>query len=252
MDNTVSQEVRIYPDIELLSHEAAGEMVYLIHAIVAEKGSFTIALSGGRTPAALYQLIAGKYSSQIPWDKVHIFWGDERYVPAGHTDSNFAMASKTLISHISIPTQNIHSVPTELKPIEKAAEAYEQMLKSFFLKESPFPCLDLILLGVGEDGHTASLFPGDSAIREMHRLVMPVIAPANYPPRNRITLTLPVINSADNVFFIAAGSEKSKVIRSILEDRKTAGRLYPAAMVQPKGRIIWFLDNKAYTAHKNN
>ena len=249
MDNTLSQEVRIYPDVELLSHEAAKEMVYLVNTIAAEKGSFTIALSGGRTPAVLYQLIAGNYSSRIPWDKVHIFWGDERYVPAGHTDSNFAMASKTLISHISIPTQNIHPVPTELKPIEKAAEAYEQMFKNFF-KESPFPCLDLILLGVGEDGHTASLFPGDSAIREMHRLVMPVIAPANYPPRNRITLTLPVINSADNVFFIAAGSEKGKVIRSILEDREAAGRLYPAAMVQPKGRIVWFLDNKAYTAHK--
>src|SRR3990167_2340551 len=131
MDNTVSQEVRIYPDIELLSHEAAEEMVYLIHTIVAEKDSFTIALSGGRTSAALYQLIASKFSSRIPWDKVHIFWGDERYVPASHTDSNFAMASKTLISHINIPTQNIHSVPTELKPIEKAAEAYEQMLKGF-------------------------------------------------------------------------------------------------------------------------
>lgn len=250
MDNTVGQEVRIYPDIELLSHEVAKEMVYLVNTIAAEKGSFTIALSGGRTAAALYQLIAGKYSSRIPWDKVHIFWGDERYVPAGHTDSNFAMASKMFISHISIPTQNIHPVPTELKPIEKAAKAYEQMLKNFF-KESPFPCLDLILLGVGEDGHTASLFPGDSAIREMHRLVMPVIAPANYPPRDRITLTLPVINSADNVFFIAAGSEKGKVIRSILEDREAARGLYPAAMVEPKGRIVWFLDNKAYTAHKN-
>ena len=250
MDNAVSKEVRIYPDIELLSQEAAREMVYLIRTVAAEKDSFTIALSGGRTSAALYQLIAGKYSSRIPWDKVHIFWGDERYVPASHTDSNFAMAFKMLISHISIPTQNIHSVPIELKPVEKAAEVYEQMLKGFFLKESPFPCLDLILLGVGEDGHTASLFPGDSALREMHRFVVPVIAPANYPPRNRITLTLPVINSADNVFFIAAGSEKNKVISSILEDRETAGRLYPAAMVQPKGRIIWFLDNKAYTAHK--
>jgi 6-phosphogluconolactonase len=249
MDNTVSQEVRIYPDIELLSHEAAREMVSLVNTVAAEKDSFTIALSGGRTPAVLYQLMAGKYSSQIPWDKVHIFWGDERYVPANHADSNFAMASKMLISHISIPAQNIHPVPTELKPIEKAAGAYEQMLKKYF-KNSPFPCLDLILLGVGEDGHTASLFPGDSAI-EMHRLVMPVIAPANYPPRDRITLTLPVINSADNVFFIAAGSEKGKVVRSILEDRETARRRYPAAMVQPKGRIIWFLDNKAYTAHKN-
>lgn len=250
MDKTVGQEVRIYRDIESLSHEAAREIVYLVNTIVAEKGSFTIALSGGRTPAVLYQLMAGKYSSQIPWDKVHIFWVDERYVPAGHADSNFAMASKMLISHINIPAQNIHPVPAELKPIERAAGAYEQMLKNFF-RESPFPCLDLILLGVGGDGHTASLFPGDSAIREMRRLVVPVIAPANYPPRDRITLTLPVINSADNVFFIAAGSEKGKVIRSILEDRKIAERFYPAAMVQPKGRIVWFLDNKAYTAHEN-
>lgn len=247
------REVRIYPDMESLSQGAAEEISHIIKAAVQDRDYFTIALSGGSTPAALYRLLADNYSNKIQWPKVHIFWGDERCVPAGHADSNFAMAHRLLISRVPIAPQNIHSVPAEYGSPEKTAEAYEQVIRDFFLQRGmSFPCFDMILLGIGEDGHTASLFPGDSVLREKQRLAAPVLAPADYSPRNRITLTLPVINNAENVFFIVSGKKKGKMVAAVLDDAEAAGKLYPAAMVRPKGRIIWFLDDKAYAAHKIN
>jgi len=136
-------------------------------AIQAERGYFTLALAGGQTPRSLYRLLAREYRERIPWPQVHLFWGDERCVPPDDPDSNFAAAHETLISKVPLPSQNIHCIPTEIGPPEKAADVYEQVLREFF--EGTSPTFDVVLLGVGEDGHTASLFPGDPVLQERKR-----------------------------------------------------------------------------------
>jgi 6-phosphogluconolactonase len=245
MDKGVKREVRLYPDMESLKHEAAKTIADLIHSAVSKKSYFTIVLAGGRTPAGLYTVLAERFGKQILWPHVHIFWGDERYVPHNHQESNFAMAYKNLLSKIDIFPQNIHPIPTENDDPDKDAQKYEQMIREFFLQRGiSFPCFDLVLLGVGKDGHTASLFPGDPALQEKRRWVAPVLAPADYSLRKRITLTLPAINSAANVIFIVSGSEKKMAVKAILEDTARAESFYPASMVRPAGKMIWFVDEK--------
>ncbi|UCD71276.1 MAG: 6-phosphogluconolactonase, partial [Syntrophobacterales bacterium] len=187
----------------------------------------------------------------------HFFWGDERYVPRDHPDSNFAMAFRVLISRVPIPSQNVHRIPVEVEHPEGAAEAYERILREFLWSPKKadthsrtphggelFPAFDLILLGVGKDGHTASLFPGDQALEEENRWVVAVHSPYGFPPVPRITLTLPVINRAGCILFTVSGSGKREVLRSILEDPDSAAHLYPAARVNPQGRVVWLIDEE--------
>ncbi len=249
-------EVRCYPHLEALSRAAAECMCTLALECVNEQGMFTVALSGGKTPRLLYENLAlPPYDTRMPWPHIHLFWGDERCVPPDHPDSNFAMAFRALISRAPVPSQNVHRIPAEIGPPEDAAEAYDQILRGFFeplikseahsassARGDPFPSFDLILLGMGKDGHTASLFPGDPALEEGKRWAAAVHTPHGSPPVPRITLTLPVINRAGCILFMVSGSGKGEVVGQILEDPDTAGRLYPAARVSPEGRVLWLID----------
>ena len=252
-------EVRRYRNLEALSSAAAECMCTLALECVNEQGMFTVALSGGKTPKLLYENLARRpYEARMPWPHIHVFWGDERCVPPDHLDSNFAMAFRVLISRVPVPSQNVHRIPAEIAPPEDAADAYEKILREFFGSsvqrdthanassiDEPFPSFDLILLGVGKDGHIASLFPGDKALKEGKRWMTAVHTPHGSPPVSRITLTLPVINRAGCILFMVSGFGKSGVIGSILEDRDTAGQLYPAARVRSEGRVVWLIDEEA-------
>ena len=249
MAHPLNSSVCVLPRLEVLSRRVAQELIPLARSAIDSRGRFTLALAGGKTPESLYGILAHDFQDQIPWSGVHLFWGDERCVPPDHPDSNFGMASRVFVSKIRIPAKNIHRIPAEMMPPEKAAGTYEEILRQYFgplgEEDSSFT-FDLVLLGIGKDGHTASLFPGDRASKEDHRWVARVTAPENTKPRQRITLTLPILNRAQNVFFIVSGADKRDVVRSILNDPKEASKLYPAARVQPKGEIKWFLDEEAY------
>jgi 6-phosphogluconolactonase len=255
----MNREVKRYPNLDALSRAAAEFTLELAKENVKKHGAFAVALSGGNTPRPLSEALANPpFEARMPWNGTHLFWGDERCVPMDHPDSNFAMASNTLISRVPIPSQNVHRIPVEIVPADGAAEAYEASLREFFgtfaktdtpphapYGGEPFPSFDLILLGVGKDGHTASLFPGDQALEEGKRLAVAVRTPHGSPPVPRITLTLPVINRAQCVLFLASGAGKREVIRSILEGTPPATGSYPAARVNPEGRLIWLIDEEA-------
>jgi len=250
-------EIHHYPDVETLSLMAAEYICTVAAKSARERGAVTFALAGGNTPKPVYECLAGpRFGEQMPWAHIHLFWGDERCVPPDHPDSNFGMAFRALISRVPVPLQNVHRIPVEMASPEEAAEAYQKILRDSFAPfiggddataraGSQFPRFDLIMLGVGKDGHTASLFPGDPCLEEKRRWVVPVGSPRGSPPVARITLTLPVINRARCVLFLVSGAEKRDVVRQIVKDPRTASRSYPAARIQPEGRVVWFLDEEA-------
>ncbi|MEJ2422143.1 MAG: 6-phosphogluconolactonase, partial [Acidobacteriota bacterium] len=191
---------------------------------------------------------AGEHAADMPWEATHIFWGDERCVPPDSEDSNFRMAREALLDAVPIPESNIHRIPAEMSPPQKAAEVYEARLAEHFratAREGKPPAFDLLMLGIGGEGHTASLFPGSPALEEARRWAVPVTAPEGIVPAKRITLTLPVINAARRVFFLAAGAAKRPVLQDIRNDPEKAARLYPAACVSPRDPVLWFLDREA-------
>jgi len=244
----MQSEIHQYANLQALSAAAAECVCQLAADGVKTRGVFTVALSGGTTPRTLYELLAQPpYVNVIPWADTHLFWGDERYVPPDHPDSNFAMASQALIDHVPIPAQNLHRIPTEPAAPEKAAETYAQMLRTLFAgfgalsEKERLPVFDLMLLGLGPDGHTASLFPDSPVLNEQHRWVMATPAPRLAPRVRRITLTFPVINAARNVVFLVAGAEKRSIIQSIWETPEKARELYPAARVEPIGKLVWLV-----------
>jgi 6-phosphogluconolactonase len=245
----MAPDVHRYASVQELSTAAAELVCQLTERCVEEHGYFTLALSGGSTPKTLYERLAQEpYSSKIPWMDTHLFWGDERYVPVNHADSNSAMASQALIEHVSIPLQNVHSIPTDTASPEIAAEQYETTLREYFDVFDPLserkqlPVFDLILLGMGKDGHTASLFPDSPILDEQKRWVAATPVPKLNPPVRRITLTFPVINAAKTVLFLIAGAEKQPVVQTILESPEKSRDLYPTARVRPEdGKLLWFL-----------
>jgi 6-phosphogluconolactonase len=233
-------EIRIQKSATDLFEAAAAEFMAQASAAVRANGRFSVALSGGSTPKTLYSLLATKPG--IPWDKIYFFWGDERHVPPDHSDSNYRMANEALLSKIKEPPQNVFRVHTEEKDAAAAALQYEQVLKDFFhLLPGQFPRFDLILLGIGPDGHTASLFPGTAALNESQRLVV-----ANWVPKfntYRITFTYPVLNAAAMVMFLASGADKAAILHEILDN--SAANL-PSQKVQPiNGKLIWMVDEPA-------
>ena len=236
--------VEIFPAPMELSEAAATLFTARAAEAVSARGRFTAALSGGKTPVALYRLLAkAPFASQIPWARVHLFWGDERCVPPDHADSNYRMTRESLLDHVPIPPANVLRMPGEMDPVEAAAR-YEERLREFFASHGDsFPVFDFILLGLGEDGHTASLFPGTRAIRESARWVL-----CHYVDAQkgwRITLTPPVINAARTVVFIAAGAGKSAVLKEIMEGPFRPDTL-PAQIVRPAGgTLLWMLDREA-------
>jgi 6-phosphogluconolactonase len=222
--------------------EAGAELVaHAAKEAVDERGRFTIALSGGSTPRSLYNLLATNARASLPWDKMFFFFGDERHVPPTNKDSNFKMADEAMLSKLPIPKENVFRVPAENPDAAAAAQAYEQSLQKFFaLEPGQVPVFDLILLGLGPDGHTASLFPGTAALQEKSKLVV-----ANWVGKfetHRITLTLPVLNAARMVAFLVSGTDKSAALQSVLQG-DPPGEQYPAKLVHPSnGKLIWLVD----------
>ncbi|MGD8902727.1 MAG: 6-phosphogluconolactonase [Anaerolineae bacterium] len=234
-------EIAILPDPDALAHEAARRFVALAREAAGSRGRFSVALSGGSTPGRLYRLLAEEpYRDQIPWEDVHLFWGDERCVPEGEADTNFSLADEALISRVPVPPENVHLVRGDLAP-EGAARAYDLEVQDFFC--GPHARFDLILLGLGEDGHTASLFPGSPALAERKRLIAAATAEYKDRPTQRVTLTLTAINSARQVLFLVSGGAKAAIVQSALEG---TGQDLPARQVQPvAGRLTWLLDAEA-------
>ncbi len=234
-------ELQVYPDITALARAAAAQFVDAAQAAINLNRRFSVALSGGETPRPMYRLLATpEFAGRIDWGHVHLFWSDERCVPPDHAHSNYQMAWETLIDHVPISMDNVHRILGEHDPIV-AAETYEQELKGHF--KSALPRFDLILLGLGEDGHTASIFPGWTAADESKRLAVAV----QHPKTNqwRVTLTLPTINAAANVVFLVTGPAKANALR-IARSGLSAPAEFPASAVDPTtGTLRWFCDSAA-------
>jgi 6-phosphogluconolactonase len=225
-----------------LFHAAAEEFVRAARTAIGAQGRFTVALSGGSTPKALYSLLATNYAG-FAWNRIFLFFGDERHVPPTDPESNYRMVNESLLTKIAIPAENIFRVPAENPDAAAAASEYESQLRRFFeLKSGEFPRFDLILLGLGPDGHTASLFPDSPALNEESRLVV-----ANWVAKfnaHRITFTFPVLNRVAEVMFLASGADKAEMVRQVLEGKNTPP--LPSQRVQPSdGKLLWMLDEAA-------
>ena len=237
-------EVIICRDVDDLNRKAAEQFIGLAQKAIQQSGQFTVALSGGATPKGLYSLLASPdYKERVDWRRVHLFWGDERCVPPDHPESNFRMVQESLLSKVQIPSENVHRMMGENEPEQSAAE-YEEHLRQFFhLSLGAVPQFDLIFLGLGEDGHTASLFPGSSALDDTEHLVATVYV--EKLKAHRLTVTLPVINAAAEIVFLVAGRSKSPVVKELL----SAGSQklnYPAAKVKPvHGHVTWLVTQDA-------
>ncbi len=223
-----------------LARAAAETVTETLRTAVAERGRASFVLTGGSTPKALYQRLATHYHDALDWQRVHIFWGDERYVPPDDDDSNTRFAHETLLDDLPIPDTQIYPIPTSDTP-EADARAYEQMLRDYF-GDGP-PAFDLVLLGMGGDGHIASLFPERDALNETERWVVATDAPPTSPVRERISLTFPILNAARTVLFLVSGESKADAVHSVFRD---PDRSPPAERVGAQERLLWFVDEAAY------
>jgi 6-phosphogluconolactonase len=239
-----SRQVTICSDLADLSRQAAAQFVSLADRAVQERGRFTVCLSGGSTPRQTYALLADDpLRNRTPWSRVHIFWGDERLIALDQPDNHYRMASDIFLMKVPIPAQNIHRVRVEVDNPAQAASEYDGLLRSFFdLTGEEIPRFDLIILGMGADGHMASLFPGTPALKETERLAV-----ANYVPKlnaDRLTLTLPVLNNARQIMFLVSGDNKADALRGVLEDDSRTD--LPARLLRPRdGKMLWMVDNDA-------
>lgn len=230
--------VEVLPSQAALIERALSITLSKIQAAIEERGLCTIALSGGSTPKPLYEAIA-KHS--LPWDKIHVFWGDERYVAPDHPDSNQLMARQAWLDRVDIPAQNIHPIPTDDSDPADAARKYEAHIAEFFkLQPGEFPAIDVNLLGMGDDGHTASLFPHTPALSVRDRLI--TVGSKDGQPR--ITFTVPMINQSRCVMFVVAGANKKPALAQVFA-ASADDFTYPARLVQPQAELWWLLDQKA-------
>lgn len=240
-------ELRTFADQDALSHAAAEEIVSRAGAAVEHKGSFTIALSGGPAPAPVFDLLANPgepYRQRMPWRQTHFFWGDERHVPPEHPKSNYRLAYQHLLSKAPAPEENVHRVRAELSDAHEAAELYELTLRDHFrLGDDELPQIDLMLQGLGANGHTASLFPGTTALAERQRLV--VATWIEMLQTHRITMTIPVINHAAFVLFVVSGEQPADALKEVLFGPRLS-RPLPAMLIAPgRGRLLWLADAAA-------
>ena len=239
-----SAEIRILTTPQELFGAAAEEVIRAANDAVNVRGKFTLALSGGSTPKALYNLLATNARTALPWERMYFFWGDERHVAPTDPDSNYRMVNEAMLSKVPVPPANVFRMEAENPEASAVAAAYEQTLRKFFqLDAGGVPRFDLILLGMGPDGHTASLFPGTDGLKEKSRLVI-----ANWVEKlktHRLSFTLPVLNAGRCVAFLVSGTDKAPALKAVLEGNEP-GEQYPAKLVQPKdGKLIWFLDRAA-------
>jgi 6-phosphogluconolactonase len=236
-------QLRVFPSREELFQAAASDFVSFAGEAVSARGRFTVSLSGGSTPKGLYQLLASNAVGPIPWEKVFLFWGDERHVPPDSPGSNYRMVSEALLTHVPIPADHTFRVHAENPDADAAARLYERAVCDFFsLTPGQFPCFDLVLLGMGPDGHTASLFPGTAALHERNRLFV-----ANWVEKfktYRLTFTLPVLNGAANVAFLVSGADKAPALKEIISVPAPTVD-YPASLIQPaSGTLTWLVDQE--------
>ena len=245
-------EIRTFRDAHHLARAAADHFVSLAAEAITLRGRFAVALSGGSTPRSVYALLASlEFAGQVDWDRAHLFWGDERCVPSDHPDSNYKAVAETLLEPASIPAENVHRMPGEQDPSE-AVRDYERVLRQFFAAnqgqdkgqgKDPLPRFDLVFLGLGPDGHTASLFPASEALGERKRWVA-----ANYVDALRtwrLTLTPKIINAARQVTFLVSGGRKAEILRDVLLGSRRP-ETYPAQLIMPaRGSLLWMVDAAA-------
>lgn len=243
-------EIKVVADASELSRVGASEFEHVARNAVQARDKFTVSLSGGSTPRGLYSRLA-QASRNLPWDKIYFFWGDERHVPPDDKDSNYRMVRETLLSQAPIPSDHIFRMHAEDRDAARVAEQYEQTIRQFFgLKAGELPRFDLVLLGLGPDGHTASLFPGSAALQEHSRLVV-----ANWVEKfghYRLTFTAPVLNNAAEVVFLVSGAEKTSALQSVLYSDASPEQ-FPAKLIEPRnGRLLWLVDRAAMPSSRQS
>lgn len=241
MDKGLNQCARIFPDIDALGHAAIEECVRAANEAVSAKGKCLIALSGGHTPEHANRIWASEYRDKMPWAKTHFFWGDERFVAADDPKSNYRMARETLFKNVAVPPENIHPISAGVGQPDDAAKEYERVLRTFIGDAGP--SFDVLFLGVGVEGHTASLFPDSPALGEEKRWVVGVRAPAE--PPIRISLTFPLLRRARATYFLVAGADKQGIVATLRRNAPAETSKLPVAMLKPEGEVIWFLDKAA-------
>lgn len=236
-------ELRVYGDAEQLARAAAELFVTLAAESIKARGRFRVALSGGSTPRRVYELLASNgFRRRVDWDRVDFFWGDERYVPADDRDSNYRMTAEALLRQVPVPAANVHRPPTEISPPGAAAGAYEDDIRRSFGDLSSLPQFDLVYLGLGTNGHTASLFPYSPALKETSRLVLAdFVAEVN---TWRISMSAPLLNRGRTVAFLVEGQQKAEVLRDVLLGPPDQERL-PAQLIDPEGNLLWMVDEAA-------
>lgn len=243
---TTNREIRILTDADTIAQMAAAEFLEAAREALSQKDSFCVALAGGSTPKALYGLLSNNplLQAKVPWSRIQFFFGDERHVPPDDAESNFRMATEAMLSKAPVDPKQVHRIKGEKRNAAEAAEEYEQDLRaSFRLGDVQLPRFDLVLLGMGPEGHTASLFPGTKALKEDRRLVVSNWIGKLYT--ERITLTPPVLNNAAQVLFMVHGAEKAPALKAVLEGPYEPEQL-PAQMIQPKqGKVLWLVDPTA-------
>ncbi|MEO0406457.1 MAG: 6-phosphogluconolactonase [Cyanobacteria bacterium P01_A01_bin.135] len=235
----LSSRIQILADKAAVVERSLDLVTKRIHSAIAEKEYCTISLAGGSTPKPLYEALA---QQPIPCEALHVFWGDERYVPSDHPDSNQKMVRQAWLDKISIPAKNIHPVPTEADDPQQAVALYEQELQAFFEVEAgEFPRFDIMLLGMGDDGHTASLFPHTPALEVSDRLV----TIGEKGGQTRISLTAPLINRSQCIIFMVSGAGKAPALAQVLQNSQADTADYPARLIQAEGELWWFVDEAA-------
>jgi 6-phosphogluconolactonase len=243
MEGSREYEVEILPDPRALAEDAAKRFVAWSFTARHEASSLSVALSGGTTPHALYTVLASApYRTQVNWSRIDFYFGDERAVPPNHPDSNYRQACDTLFRPNGVASEQVHRMRAEIKDLDEAAELYTTELMA--VVDEGLPRFDLVFLGLGSDGHTASLFPNNTGLYERGRWVAPILDAPKPPPR-RLTLTVPVFNNARQVIFLVSGKDKAAAVREVLRGSAPAGQ-YPAKLIKPcVGRVLWLLDEQA-------
>lgn len=242
-----SREIRVLDNESALAEAVAEFLADAIERILRRKSPVRLVLSGGSTPRRLYRMLTRpEWAQRIDWTSVQLFFGDERCVPPDHPESNYGLAKEALIDPLQIAPQQVMRMRGEADP-EEAASHYETTIRDAFAPDqTPFPQFDLVFLGLGDDGHTASLFPSSPALREQRRLVVATSSPVGIP--HRLTMTLPLLNAAETVVFLVTGPSKASILRRVLEERNSAA-LLPASHIRPaNGRLIWYVDRAAASA----
>lgn len=240
-------EVIVRNSADDICRTVAELVVRVARTAIQKRGKFSMFLAGGSTPRPMYELLASAFETAIQWDRVHLFWGDERFVSLDDPDSNFHMANEAFISKLDIPESNVHALDVEAESVQDAAESYEDTIRNTVDETTAanVPICDVMLLGLGTDGHTASLFPHSPLLEEREKLVAGVPNPPERHDHPRVTTTFPLINQARYVWFLVTGERKRSTLNTILHDNPSIDE-YPAAGVQPEGDLTWCLDDAAH------